>query len=82
MSTTLPVLHRPPSAKVLEDNAQFENRFEVKSETSGSLYVIAQHKTGRWWGCGCTGWIRWRKCKHLKAVGLPAHQVPYEALLK
>ena len=82
MSTNLPVVHRPSSSRALPDNTQFENRFEVKSETSNRIYVIAQSKTGRWWGCGCNGWIRWRKCKHLKAVGLPAGQVPYEALLK
>jgi hypothetical protein len=76
------VIQRPRNASLLPDNKQFTNRFEIHSETSDRVYVVAQHKTGRWWSCGCFGWIRFRRCKHLSALGLPSNQQPYEALLK
>ena len=66
---------------VLPSDAQWENRFEIRSETSDRIYVIAQNKQGRWWGCSCPGWKRHRTCKHLNAVGLPAAQKPFEASL-
>jgi hypothetical protein len=75
------VIHVPAGSKVLPDNAAYTNRFEVKSETSDSIYVIAQSKKGRWWSCGCHGFLRWGHCKHLKAVGLPCGRVPFEARL-
>lgn len=62
----------------LPDNTQYTNRFNVKSQSSSSLYVVAQHKTGRWWSCSCMGWIRYRKCKHLTALSLPHYQKPME----
>jgi len=66
--------------RFLPDNVQWENRFEIKSESSDALYVIAQHKTNRHWACSCRGWIRHRKCKHLQSLGLPCgkHLPPYE----
>jgi len=70
-------LRIPESAK-LPDNAQYTNRFHVKSQSSNSLYVIAQSKSGRWWSCSCPGWIRHRKCKHLATLNLPAYQQPKE----
>lgn len=63
---------------VLPDNDDYTNRFEVKSETSNRVYIIAQHKTKRFWGCSCPGWKRYRHCKHLKALGLPADSKPFE----
>lgn len=65
----------------LEDNAQWTNRFQIKSESSGSLYTIAQNKGGRFWACNCPGWIRHRTCKHLQTLQLPCHSQPYEATL-
>ena len=62
----------------LPDKGQWVNRFEVRSESSDRVYVIAQHKTGRHWGCSCPGWKRHRKCKHLTAVGLPSLEEPHE----
>lgn len=72
----------PRQSVVLPDNSQYQFRFEIRSETSNRVYVIAQHKVGRWWSCSCPGWIRHRKCKHLSAVGLPAAQRPFEATLR
>ena len=65
----------------LEDKGQWTNRFQIKSASSGSLYTIAQHKTGRHWGCDCPGWIRHRNCKHLQNLELPCYEKPYEATL-
>lgn len=72
---------RVPAKMVLPDNASFTNRFQVKSSSSDRLYVIAQSKSGRWWSCGCPGWISRRSCRHLKALNLPCGQVPFEATL-
>jgi len=62
----------------LPDNSAYTNRFEIRSETSNRIYVIAQSKSGRWWSCSCPGWIRHKTCKHLKALGLPGQYVPQE----
>lgn len=70
----LPQLKVPAEA-MLPDNAQYTNRFEIRSSSSNRIYVIAQNKGNRGWSCGCPGWIfkrgGIRKCKHLKALGLP-----------
>lgn len=62
----------------LPDNDQWQFRFEVKSETSDRIYIIAQNKKKKHWGCSCMGYRRFRKCKHLDAVGLPTLERPYE----
>ena len=54
--------------EILPDNAQWKNRFEIKSESSNRIYVIAQRKTDSSWGCSCPGWKRHRTCKHLKTI--------------
>lgn len=79
-TTTLPTLHVPPGAR-LPDKGEWTNRFEVRSASSNHLYVIAQHRTKRHWGCSCPGWRTHRTCKHLSAVQLPAHETPHEVLL-
>jgi hypothetical protein len=43
MSTAIVV--RPPDSLLLPDNAQYTNRFKIKSESSGDFYIVAQHKT-------------------------------------
>lgn len=58
----------PNGLQFLPESKQWKNRFEVRSETSNRLYVIAQNKTTGKWGCSCPGWIVHRHCKHLKAV--------------
>lgn len=79
---TRQVTIRVPREMVLPDNTQWENRFEVRSESSNRVYTIAQHKTGRYWGCSCPGWKAHRNCKHLAAVGVPNYQRPYEARIQ
>lgn len=72
---------RPRESKMLPDNKQYTNRFEIKSESSSRIYIVAQNKSGGWWSCSCPGWIRHKKCKHLDAIGLPGHHIPFEATL-
>ena len=74
---TLPVAKND----VLPDNEQWTNRFEIRSETSNRVYIIAQHKKHRHWGCSCPGWRTKRNCKHLNALALPAHEKPFEVKL-
>ena len=77
-TSSLPTLRVPANA-CLEDNVQWTNRFEINSSTSDKVYIIAQHKTSRHWGCGCPSWIyRGRDCKHLRTLGLPGKCVPHE----
>jgi hypothetical protein len=71
-------LTRINPADKLPDNAQYTNRFHVASETSNRQYVIAQHKVGRYWTCGCPGWITRRKCRHLETLRLPSNMKPFE----
>ncbi|UOE51318.1 hypothetical protein MTO98_09530 [Mucilaginibacter sp. SMC90] len=63
---------------MLPDNDQWQFRFNIESESSNRLYVIAQNKKKRYWACSCPGWKRFRRCKHLQAVGLPANEKPFE----
>ena len=70
-----------PQDRRMEDNAAYTNRFQIKSASSSALYTIAQSKSGGWWSCSCPGWIRHKSCKHLTALGLPGHHVPFEATL-
>ncbi len=68
--------------QVLEDNAQWTNRFEIHSATSDRVYIVAQNKTHRHWACSCPGWKRHRNCKHLDALRLPNYQKPHEVVLQ
>lgn len=72
---------RIPESNRLPDNAQYTNRFQIHSSSSGNIYIIAQNKSGLWWSCSCRGWIRHKKCKHLETLGLPGHHMPFTAIL-
>ena len=63
---------------ILPDNDQWKNRFEIKSESSNRIYVIAQNKSKKHWGCSCPSWRVRRSCKHLTALNLPAFEKPME----
>jgi hypothetical protein len=60
--------------EILPDNTQWKNRFEVKSESSNRVYIIAQRKSDGSWGCSCPGFKNARNghlnrtCKHLKTI--------------
>lgn len=66
------------SELTLPDNKQWQFRFQIESESSSRLYIIAQNKAKRHWACSCMGWKRFRKCKHLTALGIPNKEIPYE----
>jgi len=56
-NNNLPVLRVPQSVQ-LHDNDQWQNRFQIHSETSNRVYVVAQHKQKRHWGCSCPATAR------------------------
>lgn len=71
---------RVDSDLILPDNDQWTNRFEVRSSSSNRVYIIAQHKSKKYFGCSCPGWKIHRKCKHLTALGLPGFEQPVDKL--
>lgn len=73
-------LHVAPSDR-LPDNDQWEHRFEIRSESSGRIYIIAQNKAKRHWACSCPAWRTRRTCKHLATLALPAYERPHEVLV-
>ncbi len=76
------IIRLPRNTALLPDNANYVNRFEIRSESSDRVYVVAQSRNGRWWSCGCHGWIRYKRCKHLTALGLPGNHTPHEAQIE
>jgi len=77
MQTSTIALHIPQEVQ-LPDKGTWKNRFEIRSETSNRVYIVSQHKDKLHWACSCPGWCIHRRCKHLAAIGLPAHEIPYE----
>ena len=70
----------PDGATQLPPLNQWVNRLEVLS-SSGKRYIIAQHRDKRHWACDCRGWTTHRTCKHLRELGLPGHEAPYEVVI-
>lgn len=66
--TALALVAARTGGTLLPDNAQWTNRIEIRSETSSRLYTVAQRRSDGSWGCGCMGWKRYRRCKHLDAI--------------
>jgi hypothetical protein len=81
MSTTIPIL-RVPLTALLPDRADWTNRFGICSSPSDRGHVIAQNKSGRYWGCSCQSWSRHRTCGHLTALRLPSFEKAYEVALR
>jgi hypothetical protein len=78
----------PAGTQLLEDNDNYTNRFKIHSSSSNKVYIVSQSKSGRWWACGCSGWLRHKKCHHLQELGIPCgtkgtpeYFQPYEAQL-
>lgn len=66
-----------PFDVMLPDAGDWTNRFRIKSETSNRLYIVAQHKKKGHFGCSCPGWRAYRHCKHLKTMGIPGQEQPF-----
>lgn len=77
MTANVPVL-RINSDVALPDNDQWQFRFEIQSESSDRVYVIAQNKKKKHWGCSCPAYRTKRTCKHLEALNIPGKETPYE----
>ena len=71
-------LRLPTGTVRLSDNKQWTNRFEIKSETSDRVYVVAQNIVKRFFACSCPAWRTRRNCKHLASLSLPAYEAPQE----
>jgi hypothetical protein len=75
MTNALELFVEKIGGELLPDNAQWTNRFNIRSESSSRLYVIAKNKSTGEVGCSCLGWKRARNgvrsCKHLDAI-MPA----------
>lgn len=58
--------------EILPDNSQYTNRFEIKSESSNRIYIVAQRISDGEITCSCPGWIRSRNgvrsCKHVNTI--------------
>ena len=52
----------------LPDDKVWKNKFNVKSASSDSLYVVSQRKTDGEWKCSCFGNRRYGKCKHIETI--------------
>lgn len=79
--SNLPTL-RVNADSVLPDNSQWTNRFEIRSQTSDRVYIVAQNKNKRHFGCSCPGYRRHRHCKHLEILRLPCYERPHEVNLE
>ncbi|MCI0393189.1 MAG: SWIM zinc finger family protein [Acidobacteria bacterium] len=80
--SNLPVLRIPRESIRLRDNDQWQHRFEIRSESSDRIYVVAQHKARKYWGCSCPSWKSRKRCKHLIAIDLPTNMRPHEVQLE
>lgn len=71
--------------ELLPDNAQYTNRFQIKSSSSTRLYIVSQIKKTGEWRCSCPRCCTnpARTCKHLDAIrpALQAASVPRPASL-
>ena len=67
---------------VLPDNNLWTNRFEIHSQTSNRVYIVAQNKSKRHWACSCPSWRVRRYCKHLDCMRLPNYEKPHEITLQ
>ena len=57
---------------------QWINKTEIKSESSNRIYTVSQNAAKRHWACSCPAWRTKRNCKHLKQLGLPGNEQPFE----
>ncbi|MFA5491005.1 MAG: hypothetical protein WC284_17640 [Candidimonas sp.] len=68
MSNQIAILLSKNGLAPLDDKAGWTHRFEIKSESSSRIYVVAKRISDGEWGCSCPGWRTRRHCKHLSAM--------------
>ena len=69
-------IRKPNGSIGLPDNTLWQNRFEIRSETSNRIYIVSQNKSSLNWACSCPGYVRHRVCKHLtNGCGLAEHEI-------
>ena len=60
---------KPTGAISLPDNNLWTERFQIRSESSNRVYIVAKNKQSGQFACSCPGYRRARhgvrKCKHL-----------------
>ena len=85
METAVQIFLKAQGLEILPDNNQYKNRFNIKSETSNRLYVIAQRVSDGAITCSCPGWRNAkdghhnRTCKHTRTLApLLAHVAEIE----
>jgi hypothetical protein len=63
--------------KLLPDTDRFKFRFDVRSQTSGSLYLVSYDDApgAKYWVCSCRGCISHGHCKHLESMGLAGRKL-------
>ena len=57
-----------PGCKFLADTKTHFNRIQVRSQSSGNLYIVSQTMKSGYWACSCFGFRRYQRCKHLTAI--------------
>jgi len=58
------------------DTARYRCRFDIAGSTGATHRISFDTAPGAgYWKCSCRGNIRWGKCHHLGAMGLPGRKV-------
>ncbi len=68
MANALMIVARRFGAIALLDGKGWKNRIQVRSETSDSLYIVAQRMTDNVWKCSCRGHVSHGRCKHVDTM--------------
>lgn len=58
-------IRMPAGSVALPDNDQWTSRFQIRSESSNRIYVVAKNKKSGKFGCSCPAYCSRRYCKHL-----------------
>ena len=73
-------LRRPAGCPEVSSKPGWEKTFEIRSQSSDSVYRVARNQETGQWGCSCIGYAmkksgKPRGCKHLRSMGLQEHEI-------